>query len=77
MKLGKSALLEIVAIVQDGLVNGKDISQSLRELDLVEKVGSLMIPSETEDLGKLVLSSEYVASHPRASDWDEPDAGEE
>lgn len=41
MKLGKTALLEIVNIVQEGLVKGVDISQRLRDLDLEEKEGAL------------------------------------
>ncbi len=71
MRLSKEALLEIVAILQDGLLGAKDISQSLRELDLVEKVGALAIPSETEDVGKLTLSQEYTEKHPRAPQWQE------
>lgn len=34
MKLGKSVLVEIVAILQVGLTEGKDISQMLRDIDL-------------------------------------------
>lgn len=34
MKLGKDVLLEIVAIVQEGLAGGTDVSQALRDLDL-------------------------------------------
>jgi hypothetical protein len=68
MKLGKSALLEIVAIVSDGLVNGKDISEGLRQLDLGPRNGwdNVSIAPDT-----LELTVEYVTDHPRASDWDE------
>ena len=41
MKLGKTTLLEIVNIVQEGLTKGIDISQRLRDLDVEEKDGSL------------------------------------
>lgn len=34
MKLGKSVLLEIVAIVQEGIFSGADISGHLREIDV-------------------------------------------
>jgi hypothetical protein len=73
MKLGKSVLIELIAIFQDGLVNGKDISQSLRELDLGPQCGWAnvnMIPSTLE------LTVEYVQEHPRATDWEEPSAGD-
>ena len=39
MKFGKDTLLEIVAIVQEGITLGQDISQKLREID-VEQDGS-------------------------------------
>ena len=67
MKFGKSVLLEIVDVVREGLLTGKDISQALREIDVVEKVGGLL---NDEDVGKLVLSDEYVATHPRADEWE-------
>ena len=35
MKLAPEALLEIVNILRTGLAEGKDVSQALRELDLV------------------------------------------
>jgi hypothetical protein len=56
MKLSKEALLEIVAIFQEGLLEGKDMSQALRDLDL------------EIDVDKLNLTREYVNSHPRAVD---------
>lgn len=56
MKLGADVLLEIVSIVQDGLANGVDISQKLRELDLdIEqrsRIGDL-------DMSILFLSKHY------------------
>jgi hypothetical protein len=70
MKLSKNALLEIVAIVQDGLMNGKDISQALRDLDFVEQKGAIL--SQTDDIGKLTLSPDYLSVHPRAGTWVEP-----
>lgn len=47
MKLGPDVLIEIMSIVHYGLLNQTDVSQRLRDLDLVE----------VED--KLVLSEEY------------------
>lgn len=35
MKLGKSVLLHIVASFHRGILEGKDVSQELRSLDLV------------------------------------------
>lgn len=61
MKLSPEALLEIVAIFQDGLLGNKDASQALRELDLVP---------ENE---QLTLHPLYIASHPRATEWNEDD----
>lgn len=55
MRLGKDVLLEIVAIVQDGLINGTDVSQALRDLDL----------AETADKN-LSLSSSYLESRGRS-----------
>lgn len=47
MKFGKDVLLEIVAIVQDGLVNGTDVSQKLREIDVkVESDGTVVTLSD-------------------------------
>lgn len=55
MKFGKDVLLEIVSIVQDGLVNGTDVSQRLRELDVVpESDTDIVLTSEN-----CVLSDEY------------------
>lgn len=59
MKLGKLALLEIVAIFQDGLLGIRDASEALRELDLAEEAGALE------------LSKEYVTTHPRSGDYEE------
>lgn len=59
MKFGKSVLLEIVDLFRDGILTGNDISQALREIDLVANNGTLE------------LSPEYIKSHPRAGDWGE------
>lgn len=61
MKLSKEAVLEVVAIVQDGILGVKDASDGLRELDLEEYDGCLR------------LTPEYLAGHPRSDVWeDEP-----
>jgi len=60
MKLSKEALLEIVAIFQDGILENKDMSDGLRELDLIVREGS------ADDL---TLSQAYLSSHPRADVW--------
>lgn len=49
MKLSPEVLLEIMSIVQSGLLHQTDVSESLRELDL----------SIDEDSLLLVLSDEY------------------
>lgn len=67
MKLGKDVLLEIVDIVRDGLLNNKDISERLRELDLVERQGAIL--SDADEIGKLCLSEEYRKKYPRGGDW--------
>lgn len=64
MKLSKEVLIEIVSIVQDGILEGRDISDGLRDLDLIQK----------ED--QLNLSEEYVAQHPRANVWIDDETGE-
>jgi hypothetical protein len=65
MKLSKEALIEIIAVVQDGLLGKKDASQGLRELDFEPTVG-----------GELKLSDEYISTHPRSTEaeWDEDDS---
>lgn len=61
MKLSKESLIEIIAVVQDGLLGKKDASQGLRELDFEPTVG-----------GELKLSDEYITSHPRSQEeWDD------
>lgn len=50
MKLGKDVLLEIVSVVQDGLINGVDISERLRSVDVEISVGG----------EEVILSTEYV-----------------
>ena len=70
MKLSSEALLEIMSILQDAILNGKDASDALRELDLAEKQGGLL---SDEDVGKLVLTEAYKLNHARAGAWvDEP-----
>ena len=64
MKLGTSVLLEVVAIVQDGIYRGTDISEKLRELD-VDVFGP-----EDSDENTVELSDTYVQTHPRATEWD-------
>lgn len=49
MKFSKQVLIEIMAIVQDGLMTGSDVSQALRDLDL------------EVDGDHLDLSREYLA----------------
>ena len=62
MKLATDTLLEIVAIIQDGFANGKDVSQALRDLDLeqvCEPDGEVAVDAP------LTLSKKYLAAHPR------------
>jgi hypothetical protein len=63
MKLSNEALLEIVAIFQAGLLGTKNASNGLRELDLIP------LPEEDGEPKTLVLSSDYIEMHPRASTW--------
>lgn len=74
MKLSSEALLEIMAIIQDGLLGEKDASQGLRELDLTIKHGIPEVEGGNDPtVGQIVLTEEYVASHPRSQVWeDEP-----
>jgi len=53
MKLDADVLIEIVGIVQEGLLLQEDISQKLRDLDLVD------------DGNLLCLSDEYLDSKGR------------
>jgi len=62
MKLSSETLLEIVAIFQNAVLEGKDASQQLRELDLV-----------SYDEEGLVLSPEYREKYPRANIWPDQD----
>ena len=62
MKLSNEALLEVMAIVQDGLLGEKDASVGLRELDLV-------VNEDYKD--QLALSPEYVSTHPRSGVWED------
>ena len=43
MKLGPAALAEIVRIVAEGLSEGRDISQGLRDIELIEVSGSSIV----------------------------------
>jgi hypothetical protein len=60
MRLGKKALLEIMAIVLEGLSEGKDISEMLRKLDFVAD-----IPGGVENDGELNLSARYIEENRR------------
>lgn len=59
MKLSSEVLLEIVAIFQSAVLEGKDASQQLRDLDLAEKSD-----------GTLGFSYNYLIEHPRATTWE-------
>lgn len=62
MRLGPDVLLEIVALFQDAMAQGVDVSQKFREIDL--EIG----------IEQLILSKEYIKAHPRATEWpDETD----
>ncbi len=63
MKLSKTALLEIVEIIREGLAEGKDISDGLRQLDLY-------VTHADDVVGELDLTKEYLKVHPRAGDWE-------
>jgi hypothetical protein len=52
MKFGADVLLQIVTIVREGLVEGKDVSQMLREVDVEVDPGTMT----------LVLSPGYASS---------------
>ena len=52
MRFGKDVLLEIVAIVQDGLVNGTDVSEKLRQVDV-------QVATDAPDSDYVSLSDEY------------------
>lgn len=58
MKFGPDVLVEIVAIVQEGLLKGTDISDDLRKIEV-----DLLGPAH--DL--LTLSRSYVESTPRGT----------
>ena len=59
MKLGKDVLIEIVAIVQDGLVNSTDVSQKLRDLDLTA------VDDQGDLLPEATLSEAYLSTRGR------------
>ena len=68
MKLSNEALLEIMSIVQDGLLGVKDASVGLRELDLALDIVN----------NSLTLTDEYTSSHPRETvpvEDERPDEG--
>lgn len=48
MKLADDALLGIMACLRKGLSEGVDISQLLREMDLVEKDGAVALSPESD-----------------------------
>ena len=60
MRLSNEALLEIMAIVQDGIMGIKDASRGLRELDFI-------VNEDHTDV--LDLSTDYTKMHPRANIW--------
>ena len=59
MKLAPEVLLEIVAIVQNGLVYGKDVSEQLRCLDLVAKADESTATDKQDAEIKLFLTDTY------------------
>jgi hypothetical protein len=72
MKLGKLALVEIVDIVREGLLEGKDISERLRQLDLAVVHGIPQVEGGTNpEVGTLTLTDEYIRAHQRADKWDD------
>lgn len=60
MKFGKDVLLEIVDVVRRGIAEQKDVSQMLREVDVVVSPG----PPE-----EVVLSQEYFRTR-SSRDWE-------
>lgn len=62
MKLAPEVLLEIVAIVQNGLVYGKDVSEQLRNLDLEVKSEDECPPECGDAVCKLYLTEQYKAT---------------
>lgn len=54
MKLAEISLLEVVSIVRDGLINGDDISEKLRNIDL-----------EADRDGRLTLTKPYLEASGR------------
>ena len=64
MKLGKTVLVEIVAIVQEGFSKGIDISQKLRDIDVN------VLHGDVEDDGDTIeLTTEYIKNR----EQDDPD----
>lgn len=55
MKLGKTVLVEIVDVVQRGILEMRDVSELLRELEVVERDG------------EVELSDEYLIARGRAT----------
>jgi len=60
MKLGEDVLLEIVDIVRQGLLEGKDISNLLRDIELE-------IPTQMDDMSprRVCLSREHYVKKGR------------
>lgn len=53
MKLGEDVLLEIMSILQRGLLEQRDVSQMLRDLDIVQgNEGKLNLTKEYKDSRK-------------------------
>lgn len=76
MKLGKSVLLEIVALVQEGIMKGEDISEKLRQIDVKRCIRSAdddasFVGQALSEEDTVELSVDYVTAHPRSSDWEE------
>lgn len=58
MKFGPDVLIEIISIVQKGMMGGSDVSQSLREIDVSVDTSSQ----------RLILSSDYVRKYSQTSE---------
>lgn len=71
MKLGITAIAEIMALVADGIAYGKDISEGIRAIDLGPRNGWDKV---TEGHDVLELTQQYVDVHPRAAEWDDTEA---
>lgn len=61
LRLGKTVLIEIMAIVQRGILDGIDISQKLREID---------VEVDPEENGSVCLTEGYVERRKNEQAWD-------